>query len=461
MTVELQVTTHYSFLRGASSPEELFSAAALLGIRALAVTDRNSLAGMVRAHAAARTTGCRLIVGCRLDLAEGWSLLVYPADREAYGRLCRLLTIGRSRERAPNGGCHLTTADVAEWSEGLLAVLPADRPDDTLTERLRRLKAIFGRDLSCGLSRRFGVNDHLRLEGIAGLARAARVPTVVLGDVLYHTPERRMMQDVVTCIRLKTTIAAAGFARERHAGRHLHDPDETARLFARHPEALARAASIAESCRFSLDELTYTYPDEAGDDGRPAQVRLAAMTWEGAARRFPAGVPDAVRKQLGDELDLVAKKAYAPYFLTVEAIVRYARSQGILCQGRGSAANSAICYCLHITAIDPVEQGLLFARFINENRDEPPDIDVDFEHERREEVIQWIYATYGRERAALTATVIRYGARGAVREVGKVLGVPEDVTGALARWSGAGRATASASARPRRSASTCPSALYG
>ena len=433
MTVELQVTTHYSFLRGASSPEELFAAAALLGIRALAVTDRNSLAGLVRAHAAARTTGCRLVVGCRLDLAEGWSLLVYPTDRAAYGRLCRLLTLGRSRERAPRGGCHLTTADVAEWSRGLLAVLPADRADETLTERLRLLKAIFGKDLSCGLSRRFGVNDHLRLAEIAGLARAARVPTVALGDVLYHVPERRMMQDVVTCIRLKTTIEAAGFARERHAGRHLHEPDETARLFARHPEALARAAAIAEACRFSLDELTYTYPDEAGEDGRPAQVRLAAMTWEGAAKRFPAGVPEAVRKQLADELDLVALKAYAPYFLTVEAIVRYARSQGILCQGRGSAANSAICYCLHITAIDPVDQGLLFARFINETRDEPPDIDVDFEHERREEVIQWIYATYGRARAALTATVIRYGARGAVREVGKVLGVPEDVTGALAR----------------------------
>ncbi|OAS20132.1 error-prone DNA polymerase [Methylobacterium platani] len=433
MTVELQVTTHYSFLRGASSPEELFSAAALLGIRALAVTDRNSLAGMVRAHAAARTTGCRLIVGCRLDLTEGWSLLVYPTDREAYGRLCRLLTIGRSRERAPHGGCHLAIADVAEWSRGLLAVLPADRPDDALPERLRALKAIFGRDLSCGLSRRFGVNDHLRLDGIATLARAARVPTVALGDVLYHVPERRMVQDVVTCIRLKTTIAAAGFARERHAGRHLHEPDETARLFARHPEALARAAAIAEACRFSLDELTYTYPDEGGEDGRPAQVRLAAMTWEGAARRYPEGVPEAVRRQLGDELALVARKEYAPYFLTVEAIVRYARSQGILCQGRGSAANSAICWCLGITAIDPVAQGLLFARFINENRDEPPDIDVDFEHERREEVIQWIYATYGRDRAALTATVIRYGARGAVREVGKVLGVPEDVTGALAR----------------------------
>ncbi|MET7245490.1 error-prone DNA polymerase [Methylobacterium sp. EM32] len=472
MSVELQVTTHYSFLRGASSPEELFAAAALLGIRALAVTDRNSLAGMVRAHAAARTTGCRLIVGCRLDLAEGWSLLVYPTDRAAYGRLCRLLTIGRSRERAPHGGCHLTTADVAEWSRGLVAVLPADRPDDVLTERLRSLKAIFGKNLSCGLSRRFGVNDHLRLDGIASLARAARVPSVALGDVLYHVPERRMMQDVVTCIRLKTTIAAAGFARERHAGRHLQEPDETARLFARHPEALVRAASIAESCRFSLDELTYTYPDEAGEDGRPAQVRLAAMTWEGAARRYPGGVPEAVRRQLGDELDLVAKKAYAPYFLTVEAIVRYARAQGILCQGRGSAANSAICWCLGITAIDPVEQGLLFARFINENRDEPPDIDVDFEHERREEVIQWIYATYGRERAALTATVIRYGARGAVREVGKVLGVPEDVTGALARlvwgWSreGVGEREATAlgldlSARPLRLTLEIARALIG
>ncbi|MFE1598545.1 error-prone DNA polymerase [Methylobacterium sp. ID0610] len=451
MTAELQVTTHYSFLRGASSPEELFATAALLGLTALGVTDRHSVAGLVKAHEAARATGCRLVAGCRLDLSgpdQGTALLVYPTDRAAYGRLCRLLTLGKAR--AGKGGCTLDLGDVAEWSDGLIAILLADRPDAALPGRLGRLKAVFGPRSHCALTRRFGVNDHLRLDAIAAHARAARVPTVATGDVLYHVPDRRLMQDVVTCIRLGTTIEAAGFARERHAGRHLQPPAETARLFARHPEAVERARAIAEQCRFSLDDLTYTYPDEAGEDGRSAQERLEAMTLEGAARRFPGGLSPEVRKQIGHELALVARKGYAPYFLTVEAIVRFARRQGILCQGRGSAANSVICYCLGITAIDPVQQQLLFERFVSDERDEPPDIDVDFEHERREEVIQWIYATYGRDRAALTATVIRYGARGAVREVGKVLGVPEDVTGALARlvwgWSrdGVGEREASA-----------------
>ncbi|MGY2047682.1 error-prone DNA polymerase [Methylobacterium sp. JK268] len=434
MTVELQVTTHYSFLQGASSPEELFASAALLGLTALGVTDRHSVAGLVKAHEAARATGCRLVAGCRLDLSgpdAGTALLVYPTDRAAYGRLCRLLTIGKGR--AGKGGCTLDFGDVAAWSEGLIAILLTHDPDDSLSRRLGRLKEVFGRRAHCALTRRFGVNDHLRLDRIAGIARAARVPTVATGDVLYHVPERRLMQDVVTCIRLGTTIEAAGFARERHAGRHLQPPAETARLFARHPEAVERAAAIAQDCRFSLDDLTYTYPDEVGEDGRSAQERLEALTLEGAARRYPNGVSDGVHRQIRHEFDLIARKGYAPYFLTVEAIVRYARSQDILCQGRGSAANSVVCYCLGITAIDPVQQNLLFERFISDNRDEPPDIDVDFEHERREEVIQWIYATYGLHRAALTATVIRYGARGAVREVGKVLGVPEDVTGSLAR----------------------------
>ncbi|ACA18837.1 DNA polymerase III, alpha subunit [Methylobacterium sp. 4-46] len=434
MTVELQVTTHYSFLRGASSPEELFATAALLGLTALGVTDRHSVAGLVKAHEAARATGCRLVAGCRLDLSgpdAGTALLVYPTDRAAYGRLCRLLTLGKGR--AGKGGCTLDLSDLAAWREGLIAVLLADRPDEALPRRLGRLREVFGRRAHCALTRRFGVNDQLRLDRVADLARAARIPTVATGDVLCHVPERRLLQDVVTCIRLGTTIDAAGFARERHAGRHLQAPAETARLFARHPEAVERARAIAEACRFSLDDLTYTYPDEVGEDGRSALERLETMTLEGAARRYPDGVPEEVHRQIRHEFELIARKGYAPYFLTVEAIVRFAQRQGILCQGRGSAANSVVCYCLGITAIDPVRQKLLFERFVSDNRDEPPDIDVDFEHERREEVIQWVYATYGRHRAALTATVIRYGARGAVREVGKVLGVPEDVTGALAR----------------------------
>jgi error-prone DNA polymerase len=273
--------------------------------------------------------------------------------------------------------------------------------------------------------------DAARLAALAGMAATARVPLVAVGDVLYHAPERRILQDVMTCIREGTMIDAAGFRRERFADRHLKSPAEMARLFARYPEALRNSVAIAETCRFSLDELRYQYPLEAAP-GLSAQQTLEKLTWEGAAFRYGERVPDNVDRQLRHELGLIAELDYAPYFLTVHSIVRFAKSQGILCQGRGSAANSAVCFVLGITAIDPVHSNLLFERFISAERREPPDIDVDFEHERREEVIQWIYETYGRDRAALCATVIRYRARGAVREVGKVMGLTEDVTAALA-----------------------------
>jgi error-prone DNA polymerase len=243
----------------------------------------------------------------------------------------------------------------------------------------------------------------------------------------------RMLQDVVTCIRLKTTIDKAGFLKEKHADRFLKEPPEVGRLFRRYPEAVARTAEIAERCKFSLDQLTYSYPTEMLQDGLSARDRLEKLTWEGAAQRYPEGVPDNVAMQLRHELGLIERMQYAPYFLTVDSIVRFARSKGILCQGRGSAANSAVCFVLGVTSIDPVRQGLLFERFVSEERREPPDIDVDFENGRREEVIQWIYDTYGRTRSALTAVVTRYQARGAIREVGKALGIPEDITGALAR----------------------------
>ncbi len=265
------------------------------------------------------------------------------------------------------------------------------------------------------------------------MASQARVPTVATGDVLYHVPAMRMLQDVVTCIRLKTTIDKAGFLKEKHADRFLKEPAEMERLFRRYPEAIARTGEIATRCKFSLEELTYSYPTEVLEDGLCAQDRLEKLTWEGAAQRYPEGIPDNVAMQLRHELGLIERLQYAPYFLTVDSIVRFARSKDILCQGRGSAANSAVCFVLGITSIDPVRQGLLFERFVSEERREPPDIDVDFEHERREEVIQWIYETYGRTRSALTSTVTRYRARGAIREVGKALGIPEDVTGALAR----------------------------
>jgi error-prone DNA polymerase len=428
---ELQVTSHFSFLRGVSSAEELFATAAIVGIKAIAVVDRNSLAGIVRAYEASRVTGVRLIVGCRLDLEDFPSVLVYPTDRASYGRLCRLLTVGKAR--AGKGKCSLFIDDVAAWGEGLVAVLVTDKPSDRLPDHLQRVKAIFGDRVYCALTRRFRPDDAAHLHDIATMAWQARVPTVVTGDVLYHEPGRRMLQDVVTCIRLKTTIDKAGFLKEKHADRFLKQPAEMERLFRRYPEAVARTLEIAERCRFSLEELTYSYPTEVLHDGLSAQDRLEKLTWEGAGQRYPEGVPDNVAMQLRHELGLIERLQYAPYFLTVDTIVRFARSKGILCQGRGSAANSAVCYVLGVTSIDPVRQGLLFERFVSEERREPPDIDVDFEHERREEVIQWIYETYGRTRSALTSTVTRYRARGAIREVGKALGIPEDVTGALAR----------------------------
>jgi error-prone DNA polymerase len=348
---ELQVTSHFSFLRGASSAEELFAAAALLDLRALGITDRNSLAGIVRAHEAAKVTGVRLVVGCRLDLTDFPSLLVYPTDRAAYGRLCRLLTLGKAR--AGKGKCTLSFQDVTQWNEGLAAIMVTDKADIGLAESLVKFRNVFGDRAYCALRRRFRPHDTAILQAIATTAAQAGVPTVVTGDVLYHTPERCMLQDVVTCIRLKTTIDKAGFLKECHADRFLRTPAEMMRLFRRFPEALARTHEIAARCTFSLDELTYSYPTEAVD-GLSAEERLEKLTWEGAAQRYPHGIPDNVAMQLRHELNLIERMQYAPYFLTVDSIVRFARSKGILCQGRGSAANSAVCFVLGITSIDPV-----------------------------------------------------------------------------------------------------------
>ncbi|SIT87037.1 error-prone DNA polymerase [Pontibaca methylaminivorans] len=437
---ELQVTSRFSFLRGASSAEDLFTTAAAMGIEALAVTDRGTLAGMVRAHLAAKAAGVRLVVGCRLDLACGTGVLVYPMDRAAYARLCRLLSLGKAR--AGKGRCHLEWNDLAAHGEGLVAVLVPDLADAACGERLHRLRADFGDRAYLALTLRRRPNDQLRLWELAQLAQAAGVPTVATNDVLFHTPARRILQDVVTAIRLNTTVEALGVRRERHADRYLKPPSEMARLFALWPEALARTLEIADRCRFSLDELSYQYPEERDDPTQTPQQVLERLTWESAAQRYPGGVPEEVQTTLRHELALIGKLDYAPYFLTVNSIVRFARSRGILCQGRGSAANSAVCYVLGITAIDPVYNDLLFERFVSEERREPPDIDVDFEHERREEVIQWVYAHYGRDHAALTATVIRYRMKGALRDVGKVMGLPEDLIATLStqlgRWSKGG-----------------------
>ena len=319
--------------------------------------------------------------------------------------------------------------DVADAADGLLAILLANETD---TDQLPHFKDAFGDRAYLALTRRYRPDDGVRLEALARLARHNRIPTVATNDVLYHAPHRRVLQDVLTCIREGCTIDDAGFRRERFANRHLRSPLEMTRLFARYPEAINRTSEVAERCQFSLNELRYQYPSEIADFDLTPQQTLERLTWDAARRRYRDAIPGAISRQLHHELRLIGELAYAPYFLTVHSIVCFAKSKDILCQGRGSAANSAVCYILGITAIDPTRSNLLFERFVSAARKEPPDIDVDFEHERREDVIQWIYDTYGRDRAALCATVIRYRGRGAIRDVGKALGLPEDVTGALA-----------------------------
>ncbi|PWC88832.1 DNA polymerase [Azospirillum sp. TSH100] len=435
---ELQVATSFSFLEGASHPDELAMTAAALGLAAVGVTDRNSLAGVVQMHIAAKKFGLRVLIGCRLDLTDADSLLAYPTDRAAYARLSRLLTLGK--RRAPKGDCFIARADVLAHAEGMLFLLIGpDRRDESFLRELRAWRSGLARgQLYLAASHRYQGDDSRRLRWLAGLAEAEGVPLVATNDVLYHGAGRRALADVMTCIRHHTTIDEAGWRLSANAERHLKPAVEMRRLFRDQPDAVARTVEIAEACRFSLDELRYDYPDEVAE-GRDPQETLVALTWEGAAKRYPGGIPDAVRHTVERELALIADQRYAPYFLTVHDIVRFAREQDILCQGRGSAANSAVCYCLAITSVDPTEVDLLFERFISSARGEPPDIDVDFEHERREEVIQHIYKKYGRHRAGLTATVIRYRARSALREVGKAMGLSADLvarlTGSIWGWS--------------------------
>jgi error-prone DNA polymerase len=410
--------------------EELFAQAKILGLPALGITDRNSLAGVVRAWEAAKTTSVRLVVGCRLDLSDAPAMLVFPSDRPAYARLCRLLTIGKAR--AGKGACDLAVDDVLAKADGLLGIVLDETPDDGLRSRLGRLREGFGDRLHTALTLRRQPGDAVRLNRLEEEARAVGVQAVATGDVLYHEPRRRILQDVVTCIREGCTIDTAGFRRERSVDRHLKAPAEVARLFAQHPAAVERSLEIVARARFDLAELRYQYPNEVEEPGQTAQQTLERLTWAGAESRYRGAVPENVAAQLRHELRLIDELGYAPYFLTVNSIVREARRRDILCQGRGSAANSAVCYVLGVTSIDPLQSGLLFERFVSAERREPPDIDVDFEHERREEIIQWVYETYGRDRAALCATILRFRARGAVREVGKVMGLSEDVTGALA-----------------------------
>lgn len=428
---ELQITSNFSFLRGASHPEEYAEQAAALGLAGFSLTDRASFAGAVRAHLAAKEYGIRFIPGVRLDLEDAPPLLAWPTDRAAWGRLCRLLTLGR--RRAPKGSCLLRFEDLCAHDDGqLFALLPPDPPDPTFVQILAALAERWRGRLWLVAHHLYRGDDAARIDRLAELGERFRIPLLATNDVHYHVPERRRLQDVLTCIREHCTLADAGMRLFAHAERHLKPPTEMARLFARWPQALAASLEILDRCRFSLDELRYEYPDET-TAGRTPQEELEWRTWQGAQERYGGQIPEKVRRQLEHELTVVGELGYAPYFLTVHEIVRFARSRGILCQGRGSAANSAICYVLGITSVDPARMDLLFERFVSAARNEPPDIDVDFEHERREEVIQYIYERYGRDRAALAATVIRYRARSALREVGKVFGLSADRLDALSR----------------------------
>ena len=420
---ELAATTHFSFLAGASSPSDMVVAAAALGHAGIGIADRNSVAGVVRAHMTVRDGGLtdfRLVVGARLVFADATpDIIAYPVDRAGWGRLCRLLTLGN--RRADKGECILDFADLASQAEGLLLI--ATGPD-----RLADLAALAPGRVWLALTMPRAGRDRRRLAGLRRAAASAGVPVVAVNAPLYATPDQRHLHDVLTCIGEKTRLVDAGRRLAANAERHLKSATEMARLFADCPEAVAASLDILARIDFRLDELRYEYPHEPVPAGHSPQSWLETLTRQQAAVRWPDGVPAKVEALLAHEFAVIAKANYAAYFLTVHDIVAFAQGRGILCQGRGSAANSAVCYVLGITAVDPVKNNLLFSRFISEERREPPDIDVDFEHERREEVMQYIYARYGRDRAGIAATVIHYRPRSAVREVGKVLGLSEDVT---------------------------------
>jgi len=435
---ELQVTSNFSFLRGASHPDELVEQAAEYGYTKIAITDRNTLAGIVRAHAAARAKGnIQIIPACRLDLLDGPDLLAYPTDREAYSRLSGLLTTGNLR--AEKGDCHLYKQDVYEHSEGIkFIIIPPDTLNETFEfeatfhQHLQEYRQQLGSNLYLAATRSYQGDDHKKLFRLAQLSDKYKVPMVATNDVHYHEAARRELQDILTCVREKCTIYNAGFLLHSNAERYLKPIDEMQRLFRLYPDAIDRTQEIADACTFTLDSLKYVYPEELTTNGRTPHEELVFLTWEGAKEQFGEPIPPKVKAQIKEELAFMKKKDLANYFLTVHDFVRYARSKDILCQGRGSAANSVVCFCLGITSVNPTKFKLLFARFMSDARDEPPDIDVDFEHERREEVIQYIYEKYGRDRAAIVATVTQERHKGAIRDVGKAMGLSVDTIARLA-----------------------------
>ncbi len=436
--VELQVTTNFSFLRGASHPEELVEQAAAYGYKEIAITDRNSLAGIVRAHAAARKYGIRIISGCRLDLLDGASLLVYPTNIGAYSRLCNLLSTGNLR--AEKGDCHLYKADVYQYAKDMLFVVVPPTSlnnefdvEESFKQNLQEYKQMLGDQVYIATCRYYNGDDAKYLYRIAQLSKQLNIPIVATNDVHYHHVTRRELHDIVTCIREKCTIYNAGFRLHANAERYLKPEEEMFRLFRHYPEAIRHAEEIAEACKFTLDELKYEYPEEIITEGRTPQEELTHLAWLGAKQHFGDIIPAKTIAAIKHELVFIEQMNYASYFLTVYDIVRFARSQHILCQGRGSAANSTVCFCLGITSVNPEKFDLLFERFLSAARNEPPDIDVDFEHERREEVIQYIYQKYGRDRAAIVATVTQQHQKGAIRDVAKAMGLSVDMINRLSQ----------------------------
>ncbi|MFZ0765919.1 error-prone DNA polymerase [Bradyrhizobium sp.] len=436
---EIGITTNFSFLRGGSHPQAYIHQASHLRIPAIGIADHNTLAGVVRAFKELGNPEIehkpKLLIGSRIVFIDGApDILVYPSDRAAYGRLCQLLTQGKRGEGTLKGECHLKFGDLLEFAEGqlLVLVLPHRFEETKAQEVLDRLRSSRADGVWLAASLLYRGDDRRRVARLRRIAAHAGVPLLATNEVLYHDPSRRPLQDVLTCIREKTTIEAAGRRLESNAERHLKPAAEMARLFRDAREAIAETMRFADRITFSLDQLKYQYPDEPVPLGKTAQQHLEDLTWAGVQTYFNGEINGTLRATLRKELDLINELKYAHYFLTVHDIVHYARRQKILCQGRGSAANSAVCYVLGITSVDPTKVDLLFERFISKERLEPPDIDVDFEHSRREEVMQYVYRRYGRHRAAIIATVIHYRPRSAIRDVGKALGLTEDVTAALA-----------------------------
>ncbi len=445
--VELHCKSNFSFLEGASNPDELVVRAAELGYAGIALTDRESVAGVVRGYTPAKELGLRYLVGTEVHPTDAPPMLLWPTDRAAYGGMCRLLS--RGRMRTDKGSCELSWSDIVEQSDGLLAGLiphakhsrlpPGGLRGGSFTRFLRtEFREVFADRgyLLCELHR--GVDDNEYVKRLHRLSLGSDVPLVAAGDVHYHTADRMLMHDCVTAIRHGTTIDKVHQDRFANSQRHLRPLEEIAELYRDVPEAIGRTVEIAQRCTFTLDELRYEYPEETAPPGMTLLEHLKRLTWEGATGRWPDGVPAKVIELLRHEMQIIEELHYEAYFLTVWDMVRFARERDILCQGRGSAANSAVCYCLGITNVDPSQSDLLFERFVSRERDEAPDIDVDFEHQRREEVLQYLYEKYGRDRAGMTATVTTYRTKSAVREVGKALGVSADAIDSIAKLGGSG-----------------------